>query len=145
MKNSKVSLAEIPTTLVTKTWIHLSIQPVSLVAICLYLSTIFTSLRKLSLLVISSLYTIYSSVNFPSKHFQFIIFMSHTFNNVPGVVQRYGLLRLKRAFVSGNYHKATGIGYGGTKRAASTEMLISLVRELGIPENAERVGGNFSV
>ena len=44
-------------------------------------------------------------------------------------VWRFGLLKLKRAFVSGNYHKNTGIGFGGFGREASTRHLIELVQQ----------------
>jgi Protein of unknown function (DUF2817) len=54
-------------------------------------------------------------------------------------VIRYGLLHLKRALVSGNYHKADGLGYGGTELAKSSLNLITLVQEIGIPDGADQV------
>jgi hypothetical protein len=44
-------------------------------------------------------------------------------------VLRFGLVTLKRAMVSGNYHKQRGLGFGGFRRAASTNNLIHLVQE----------------
>ena len=44
-------------------------------------------------------------------------------------VLRFGLVTLKRAMVSGNYHKKSGLGFGGFRRAASTNHLIELVQE----------------
>ena len=43
-------------------------------------------------------------------------------------VYHHGLLKLKRALVSGNYHKNTGLGFGGFTREASTRNLIALVQ-----------------
>lgn len=55
-------------------------------------------------------------------------------------VLRYGMAALKKALVSGNYHKQTGVGFGGFKRAKSTENLIDLlVKQLQIPKKAKQV------
>lgn len=41
---------------------------------------------------------------------------------------RYGLLHLKKAVVSGNYHKKNGVGFGGYSMARSARNLVDLVQ-----------------
>jgi Protein of unknown function (DUF2817) len=41
---------------------------------------------------------------------------------------RYGLLHLKKALVSGNYHKKNGVGFGGFAMSQSAKNLIGLVQ-----------------
>ena len=43
-------------------------------------------------------------------------------------LSRYGLLHLKKALVSGNYHKENGVGFGGFAMSRSVQNLIELVQ-----------------
>lgn len=43
-----------------------------------------------------------------------------------------GLLNLKRALVSGNYHEPTGVGYGGDRMSLSASLLIAHLQRLGL-------------
>lgn len=52
----------------------------------------------------------------------------------------YGITNAKRALVAGNYHKPTGLGFGGQELQTSAENIIKLVEELEIPTKAKRVG-----
>lgn len=53
---------------------------------------------------------------------------------------RHGLLALKKALVSGNYHKQDGVGFGGFEMTQSVKNLVELVQgdNLGIPD-AEQI------
>jgi Protein of unknown function (DUF2817) len=53
---------------------------------------------------------------------------------------RHGLLALKKALVSGNYHKQEGVGFGGFEMSQSVKNLVELVQgdNLGIPD-AEQI------
>ena len=51
-----------------------------------------------------------------------------------------GFTNIKRAMVSGNYHKQTGYGFGGFEHTQSTKNLINLlVNQLDIPHKAKKV------
>lgn len=52
---------------------------------------------------------------------------------------QYGITYAKRALVAGNYHKQTGLGFGGQELQPSAKNIIQLVQELGIPTRAKRV------
>lgn len=53
---------------------------------------------------------------------------------------RHGLLALKKALVSGNYHKQEGVGFGGFEMSQSVKNLVELVQgdSLGVPD-AEQI------
>lgn len=53
---------------------------------------------------------------------------------------RHGLLHIKKALVSGNYHKQDGVGFGGFEMSRSARNLVELVQNenLGIPD-AEQI------
>ena len=51
----------------------------------------------------------------------------------------HGLSKFKRALVSGNYFKSTGLGYGGIKQAKSTSNLISLFDELNLRDKVKEL------
>jgi len=51
----------------------------------------------------------------------------------------YGITNAKRALVAGNYHKPTGLGFGGQELQPSARNIIKLVEELEIPTKAKRV------
>jgi Protein of unknown function (DUF2817) len=53
---------------------------------------------------------------------------------------RFGLGKMKRALVSGNYHKQKGLGYGGTELSKSAKNLIELVtKRLKISASAKEI------
>lgn len=53
-------------------------------------------------------------------------------------IMKYGLTSLKKALVSGNYHKQRGVGFGGFEQTKSVKNLIHLlVDELQIPVKAK--------
>lgn len=49
-----------------------------------------------------------------------------------GAVLRYGVFKIKRALVSGNYYKQRGLGYGGERLSNSAIALIKVVNDLGL-------------
>lgn len=49
----------------------------------------------------------------------------------------HGLAKLKKALVSGNYHKETGVGFGGFKQTRSIENILNLLlNDLSVPTTA---------
>lgn len=57
---------------------------------------------------------------------------------VAKALAKYGLASLKKALVSGNYHKQKGVGFGGFEQTKSIKNLIQLlVEDLGIPKNSK--------
>jgi hypothetical protein len=72
-------------------------------------------------------------------------FQSLFFNEVYGYLQLigayflHGMGKLKRGLVSGNYHKQTGLGFGGFKLSKSAFNLRSVVQHFQINELAEKV------
>lgn len=55
-------------------------------------------------------------------------------------IAMHGLMRLKRALVSGNYHFAKGLGFGGFSQTQSARNLIKLVvDDLRIPTEAKEI------
>eukprot|EP01042_Synura_sphagnicola_P001272 gene1272-1440_t len=44
----------------------------------------------------------------------------------------HGLPKLKRAIVSGNYHKQEGVGFGGFRLSASNRNLVAFLQDLGL-------------
>lgn len=55
------------------------------------------------------------------------------------IVFKYGIHQAKKAFVAGNYHKPTGVGYGGQSLTKSAQILIDLANQLNIPTAAKHV------
>jgi hypothetical protein len=49
-----------------------------------------------------------------------------------------GLGNIKKALVSGNYFKQTGLGFGGFKQEKSSSNLIDLINKLEIPDKAKK-------
>lgn len=61
------------------------------------------------------------------------------FGDVLRAVFHHGTATIKRAMVSGNYHKQTGYGFGGFEYAKSTRNLMNLlIDELKIPQLAKK-------
>lgn len=79
-------------------------------------------------------------LNPSSKPFPFIILNEiHSLLLTLVAVFKYGTHTIKTAMVAGNYHKPTGYGFGGFKLSKSADNLINFVKDMNIPQNAERV------
>jgi hypothetical protein len=63
-----------------------------------------------------------------------------SFSQLGYVSMAYGIKKIKRALVSGNYNKQQGLGFGGFQQAQSTKHLIQLLtKEFPIPNVAKNV------
>jgi hypothetical protein len=66
----------------------------------------------------------------PKEQISSIYFLNDIYNALQTAyaVSRYGLMHIKRALVSGNYHKENGVGFGGKSQSQSVKNLINLVQ-----------------
>lgn len=67
----------------------------------------------------------------PVKQISSISLLNDIYNAFQTVyaVSRYGMMHMKRALVSGNYHKENGVGFGGKSQSQSAKNLIKLVQD----------------
>lgn len=81
-----------------------------------------------------------SALNPTSKPFQ-SLFLNEIYGYLQLVVAyfKHGMLKMKRGLVSGNYHKQTGLGFGGFKLSKSAINLRSVVQHFQINDLAEKV------
>lgn len=66
----------------------------------------------------------------PTEQISSVYFLNDIYNALQTAyaVSRYGLMHIKRALVSGNYHKENGVGFGGKSQSQSVKNLIKLVQ-----------------
>jgi hypothetical protein len=66
----------------------------------------------------------------PREQISSVYFLNDIYNTLQTLyaMSRYGLIHMKRALVSGNYHKANGVGFGGKSQSKSVKNIIELVQ-----------------
>lgn len=78
-----------------------------------------------------------SSSPFPLHANYFLLQQTYGFLKTTWAVAWHGLLKLKRALVSGNYYKQSGLGFGGFRMSKSGETLLSLLQREGLAKSED--------
>jgi hypothetical protein len=86
----------------------------------------------MKMIIITGYVDLDSLIN-PTEQISSVYFLNDIYNTLRTVyaVSRYGLMHIKRALVSGNYHKVNGVGFGGKSQSRSVKNLLELVKVSG--------------